>query len=823
MRTIRRISLSLVVLVSLAGLAQAQGVELQSGQKLLDSVTEPGEPRIFRFEVPGETLMTLTIVPSKKTDLVPIVDLLGPEGRIDLPDPVKGKIKAKKLELPETGLYFLTITGGGTTGDYKLALKLKLQKKGTIDTVAVPGVIDVDVLRGTLMSVTVKAEKGSGVEPGIDSITDLTGTDILDPSLLTEKGSSAKLKKQLCPVFGQQDLSLVDRTGTGGNVKVTIKLKFPKPAVKKMGPEDLIDAGVFKLRGGDGFAFMAWAEDNVKSAKLVHPDGSEEDLPQQDTDEFGIEREYGTEGELDAAYPDGVYTLVVTRLDDLVLTIPVHLRGDWPGEPEITDEGTGNTPTIEWTLGVGDPTQLLVLTLTTADEEEDDLYQVLLPGADRSHTVPPGPIDGDPYEIELWAITGGLKVSLPSEDGGNGGGSIAVVTHSEGWSASATRSAGGPPLHRFYFLEARLEGTEIKDVDLRYPDGSTVPMDLEDGEWRFNDFHDEPAPDGTYTFVVTDTNDVEDETHTFVVGGVFLEFDGGLVPHDGDMDTGATPLFTWPTDPGDAGFRLEVEDDTNNGVMDMAFAGSGTSSYQVQAGELDADRWYFANVSKDNGNGKRALLYSAFYTGSSGKMFWRPVKTHEKEDDDTGGFVEFYEFDVFAEVPGAATATLVLPDGTTEHALTKEGDEFEFFQSYAGDVQATLDAAFPDGFYTLKVTMTNGAECPFLYFYVGGDWPDFASVVTPAHDSTGVSRTPTVSWTYGSLSAVAVTEVSIDSDEDQAREVLFDTGVTSVAWADFDWTFGSELPASSVHDLGISTMSAMGKSRRRVTWFTTGP
>ncbi|MHC4471345.1 MAG: hypothetical protein ACYS99_10310, partial [Planctomycetota bacterium] len=498
MRAVLRLSLTLFTLLSLAGLAQAQGVELLSGQKLKDTLDEPGEVRVFRFHAPGETRLNLKIVASKKTDLAPIVVLLGPSGPVALPELKKGKLKAKKIELVDTGMYLLTITGGGTTGDYKLAFKLKLDKSGS-DEFTIPGVIDIDMPRGTLLTIKVTAE--GGVEPGFASLTDPTGEDILDKGAVTEKGGTAKLKKQLCPVFGRHDLSVVDRSGgAGGAAKLKGKLKLAKTKVKKLGPEDLIDAGAFKVRAGsDRFAFFAWAENGAKSARLRHPDGTEENLPEQDDREFGIERMYGAEAALHAAYPDGLYTILITRHDDLELEIPAHITGSWPGEVVVTDEGQGSAPTITWSVGAGDPPQVISLELLE-EGTDDGIYQVLLPGTDRSHTVPEGRVDGKAYEVEVWAVTPGLKVSAVGEDGP----ADPRIQRAEGFVAKITRSTPGPPYNRAYMLEGEVEGTEIDSVALRLPTGGTLDLDeVDPGEWHLNSLDDSPFPDGSYTFLIT--------------------------------------------------------------------------------------------------------------------------------------------------------------------------------------------------------------------------------------------------------------------------------------------------------------------------------
>ena len=208
-KLLARSALLALILTCLAGTAWAQGVDLISRQKVATALEEQWRIDVYRFQAVEGDLATILITASKKTGLVPEVTLIGPDGEVVLPDVVKGKLKAKKLAMAATGLYYLSITGGRTTGDYKLALKLKGAKIAPM-TVAVPGVVAFESPRGALLTVTIKAEKGSDVEPGVDSITDSTGADVLDGEALTEKGGLARVKKNECPVFGEHTIALAD-------------------------------------------------------------------------------------------------------------------------------------------------------------------------------------------------------------------------------------------------------------------------------------------------------------------------------------------------------------------------------------------------------------------------------------------------------------------------------------------------------------------------------------------------------------------------------------------------------------------------------------
>ena len=113
-------------------------------------------------------------------------------------------------------------------------------------------------------------------------------------------------------------MALVVRSGQPGNVEVKLKLKPAKPPIKKLGPEELVEARFFKMQieGGES-GVNVWVE-NVTSARLVFPpaSGKPDVVLTEDDGEFGLEEQFGSEGELDTAYPDGHYFLMGDNRDD---------------------------------------------------------------------------------------------------------------------------------------------------------------------------------------------------------------------------------------------------------------------------------------------------------------------------------------------------------------------------------------------------------------------------------------------------------------------------------------------------------------------------
>ena len=109
-------------------LATAQGVDLQSGQKVAAEIHDAGGLHLFRFHAIEGDLVTIKFTVPKKSDLEPVLELVGPEDAFDLPDLVKGKMTLKKLVIPEAGLHVFSVIGAGTEGAYRFNFHQKHAK-----------------------------------------------------------------------------------------------------------------------------------------------------------------------------------------------------------------------------------------------------------------------------------------------------------------------------------------------------------------------------------------------------------------------------------------------------------------------------------------------------------------------------------------------------------------------------------------------------------------------------------------------------------------------------------------------------------------------
>jgi len=419
MRTFVVVGLAAVIVLLLPSPASAQGVEVFSRQKVEGGIGEPGDWQLFRFEAYSGDLLTLKLKVPRKSGLRPLVQLVGENGEIAIPAVENGRLSIRKLPIQGVGTHYFAVYGAGTTGGYKLSLKLKRAKILPVQT-AVPGPVVFHAVRGAVVTAKVKAAKGSDLEPGIASLGDVYGTDHLDPTRVKEKGKKAKLEKHPIAVSGAQTLDLVARAGAGDAV-VKLKVKDPRPPDRKLNRMNAAETLLLVWRMPDdsgGWDHGLTAEvmgDGVTGVTLKFPAGS--GIPDAvlasdpgEPGEFG----YETVGQP----PNGVYTLVITRDDGAVREVPVAVRGGYPSEvvPAIADESTAR-PTVSWTGGAG--AQMIYLNVEEAatpsqDEDDyDDGYQFLVDPAGSPHRVPDGPLDAGTFKrVEMWALSQFHKVTV---------------------------------------------------------------------------------------------------------------------------------------------------------------------------------------------------------------------------------------------------------------------------------------------------------------------------------------------------------------------------------------------------------------------------
>jgi len=821
-------ALTLTFIVLLSAPALAQGVEIFPGQKLTGSFDEPSDNRIFRFQAVQGDLLTLKVSVPKKSDLEPVVDLLGPAGRIDLPAPAKNRITLKKAPLPATGTYFLFVAAAGTTGDFQIAMKLKGAKVPTT-TISVPGNFSFDAPRGATLKATVKAAKGTDLEPGIDALTGPLGKDHLDPLLLREKGRSAKISKQPIVTFGEQTMALAARAGAGG-ATVKLRIKPARPLEKKLTPGMLVETTLLKVRtpeDGGGFEYALLVEvegDDVTAATLVHPDGTETNIPRNEPGDFELDIE--TDDEVDV--PDGLYRLVVSRTGGITREYPIVIGGPWPTPVEVTAVGAGATPTITWTGGVGAQAVFLAI----ADIiDDDEAYETLLPVGTTSHTVPAGPLTaGRPYEIEVVAISSGHKVAVGGEVSGS---TELEVSGVEGMLVYAATGDWRPT--DFYTLEAAVEGAGIREVTLEFPSGRAEKMWNDEGTWRFRSVSGRPADfeEGTYTFAIEPIEGSTDRSYTFPVGGGMPDWSqGGAMPDPGLFPghlsgTGtATPKIRWPGLNWANGYRIDILDKDDEVVHRATVASPSATNYDVPAGVLDADRWYTAFVSASSSQGKIATLYATFYTGSGLTSLGFDVIKARGRIGDAGSTLYFAESCVWADGSpdlGLTGVRLIGVDHSTVIDLKKDGDEY-CFESALLDSEGELGTTLPDGFWRLEVTFANGSVCRGIFTWVGGGWPDWISIASPVDESTGVTRTPGLTWSYGDLTNLLSVGASLfddGGDEDYVYMWDREPTITTIPWAGFDEREVSQLPAGKWIDMEVFGSNGHNKQTTTVGRFKT--
>jgi len=414
MRTHPGVLAGLLVLLLVPTLASAQGVDIRSGQQLEGGVGGFGDMQILRFyAIEGDEVTIKFSVPGK-SDLEPIVQLLGAEDDCVLPELVKRKLTLKKMPIPVTGLHVFVVYGAGTTGSFKFSLKIKRWKiepetrKLSKYSVRLPA--------GAKVTFDVKAEKGSDVFPGIDRVVGPTGADLLDPDRLKEKKKKAKLTLLSVPHDGWYTLYLAEREGSGSAV-IKTKFKDGRPATRKLTKSNGFESMVLRIRfpdGAGGYDEGIMAEvigESVASATLRFPasSGRKDEALWEDDDDFRYERE--------GAYQDGVYTLLIRRKDGVEEERKFVMRGGWPTplDLSITNGSTAN-PTVSWAGGHG----AAFVYISTLEEQDDgqggkewnDRYGVMASWGAMSHTAPDGPLDAAPHAFEVIAISEGMKATV---------------------------------------------------------------------------------------------------------------------------------------------------------------------------------------------------------------------------------------------------------------------------------------------------------------------------------------------------------------------------------------------------------------------------
>lgn len=186
----------------------------------------------YRFWAPKGTVLSAQCVVDKTSPgLVPDMNLF-----TALEEPVSfGKAQigtvVKNYTFAESGEFSLKLRATAGTGVYRLTTKPKFPK--TVAGSETGGTFAFDALGGSLMSVQVKATKGSSASPSITGLTYLGGVVDLTPYTSKKKkgakagGPVTKLSKVLLPVNGTYTLA-IDHGTAGQSVDVKIGIVAPR-------------------------------------------------------------------------------------------------------------------------------------------------------------------------------------------------------------------------------------------------------------------------------------------------------------------------------------------------------------------------------------------------------------------------------------------------------------------------------------------------------------------------------------------------------------------------------------------------------------------
>jgi hypothetical protein len=226
-RLVSRLAVIPVVLALCAAATADVLIDVESGDKVQGTIDTPETVDSFRIPCPRGA--TLKVKVKGKKGLRPaavVVPPLGPAG--------KGGVALTEGPLPETGVYTVEVSGAsGSTGDYTLAASYQLSKrtKSEIDLGEKDQVLELAAFAGTLLKVKVKAKRDSAAVPRIVRVEGPDGFLIdLDGA---GKAASDSLGKTELTKDGEYRVHLRD-DGDGGAVDVTVQLKQPKPAKRKL-------------------------------------------------------------------------------------------------------------------------------------------------------------------------------------------------------------------------------------------------------------------------------------------------------------------------------------------------------------------------------------------------------------------------------------------------------------------------------------------------------------------------------------------------------------------------------------------------------------
>lgn len=151
----------------------------------------------------------------------------------------------------------------------------------------------------------------------------------------------------------------------------------------------------------------------VSDARLTRPDQSQEQL-NSEAYEWYLDIDYLDRAALDAAWPDGTYTLHITGVNDGAKSISLNLTGDYVAPLQITNfaalqAADANQPiTIQWTPPPGATADDFILVYVETCEEDEEFMSPLpweeggLTGLDTNFTIPVGVLPpGMVFRVEI--------------------------------------------------------------------------------------------------------------------------------------------------------------------------------------------------------------------------------------------------------------------------------------------------------------------------------------------------------------------------------------------------------------------------------------
>jgi hypothetical protein len=243
-------------------------------------------------------------------------------------------LKVRKAPLEQSGRHYLLLQPT-VPGAYKLTVKGKPLTKGLFEGFVSgepPTEVNIGAVPGTLLSITVKAARGSGLAPKVIFVRGPQGADVaLGTAASHVLGATSDLYKNLpLPDLGQYSIGIGTVTGLYGDYGVVqISVKLPK--TKKAGVNDgdlVVNPFVDRIQPSQGFDNLPYSGVAV-SGEFFRPGASLDlegpavitptSLTRQDDENLVFDVDL-------AGSPTGIYDLVVSYANGAVGRLPAAFR-----------------------------------------------------------------------------------------------------------------------------------------------------------------------------------------------------------------------------------------------------------------------------------------------------------------------------------------------------------------------------------------------------------------------------------------------------------------------------------------------------------------